>query len=404
MMRRMFPAIVLWSWPAAVLAADAPRSVIVRTVEGESIEGKLVSLSLAEGAVLQSGGQRRTIGADGWIRLTPLTPAEPAENSSSDRPVDEVTVRLSYGDRLVGRIVDSAKDALVIETADLGRVTVPLDDLASITTAQAGKAAHRNADSWFRRTAATADDAVLLTNGDVVHGFITAIDAQGVTLDVSTGPATVPYRLVVALRTVHPPPKPITELRAAVQLRDTSVVTARRMEGNEQGLELSLRCGSTVHTRLDRASRIECVTPRWTWLSELRPLSVEQVPMLGLDWDHQRDRNVRGGPLVVAGETYHHGIGVHSRSVLVYELGGEYKEFVTAFGLDDDSGPYADVSVAILVDGRPRLQTSGVKRGALHPPIRLDVARAGRIELVVDFGENGDLQDRFNWIEPALVR
>ncbi len=36
--------------------------------------------------------------------------------------------------------------------------------------------------------------------------------------------------------------------------------------------------------------------------------------------------------------------------------------------------------------------------------IRLDVTKANRIELVADYGENGDLQDRFNWVNAALIR
>jgi len=390
--------------PAALLAADPPSSVTLRTVEGERLEGRLVRLSLGEGVVLQADGGRRSIAPDAWMQLMPETGSAPPDPATKDRPVDEVTIRLSYGDRLVGRVVDEAKDALVIETSDLGRVLVPLDDLASITTARAGTAAYRGADDWFNRAPSPTDDAVLLTNGDVARGFITAIDAQGVTLDASTGPATLPYRLVVALRTVHPAPANLPAPYATVQLRDTSRVTARSIDWTDQGVEMKLRCGSTAHTSASRIERVECATPRWTWLTELRPVSVEQVPMLALGWDYKVNRNVRGGPLVVAGQTFDHGLGVHARSVLVYELGGQYKEFVTALGLDDDSGPYADVSVTVLVDGRPRLQTTGLKRGTLNPPVRIDVTRAGRIELVVDFGQNGDLQDRFNWIEPALVR
>ena len=42
--------------------------------------------------------------------------------------------------------------------------------------------------------------------------------------------------------------------------------------------------------------------------------------------------------------------------------------------------------------------------GALFGPVRLNVEKADRIELVVDFGEHGDLQDRFNWVDTALIR
>ena len=62
------------------------------------------------------------------------------------------------------------------------------------------------------------------------------------------------------------------------------------------------------------------------------------------------------------------------------------------------------MSARILVDGKRGFEKTGITRGTLHGPIRLDVTKANRIELIVDFGKNGDLQDRFNWIEPALIR
>jgi len=95
---------------------------------------------------------------------------------------------------------------------------------------------------------------------------------------------------------------------------------------------------------------------------------------------------------------------VHSKSVLSYGLDGAYREFVTSFGMDDDSGRGANVKVAILVDGQQRFERSNVVSGVLHGPVRVDVAGAKRLELVVDFGLNGDVQDRFDWIEPGLVK
>ena len=111
-----------------------------------------------------------------------------------------------------------------------------------------------------------------------------------------------------------------------------------------------------------------------------------------------------GGPLTVAGEAFERGIGVHSRSSLIFEIKGAYREFVTSFGMDDDSGPVADVTVVILVDGQKRFEKAHIRPGMLHGPVRLDVAKAGRLELIVDFGDNGDLQDRFDWIGTGLIR
>jgi hypothetical protein len=57
-----------------------------------------------------------------------------------------------------------------------------------------------------------------------------------------------------------------------------------------------------------------------------------------------------------------------------------------------------------LVDDTRRFGKENIRRGTRHGLVRLDVKKAQRLELIVDFGQNGDLQDRFNWIEPALIR
>ena len=123
-----------------------------------------------------------------------------------------------------------------------------------------------------------------------------------------------------------------------------------------------------------------------------------------LAWEYVPNRNVLGAPIRVAGETFDYGIGVHSRSSLTYDLKGIYREFVTSLGIDDSGGSYADVAVLILVDGKRRFDQSHVKRGKLLGPVRLDVTKAKRLELIVDYGDNGDIQDRFDWVEAALIR
>ena len=95
---------------------------------------------------------------------------------------------------------------------------------------------------------------------------------------------------------------------------------------------------------------------------------------------------------------------MHSRSSLTYDLQGAYTEFVTSYGIDDAGGPLADVNVDIRVDGRPAHRRERVGFNKLYGPVRVDVAQADRIELIVEFGRMGGVQDRFDWIEPGLIR
>ena len=381
--------------------------VAVRTVEPDLIHGRLVAFSLADGAVVRAEGDPRRIATRDIVRITSVA-AETEESSPPtyevDRGRDEWTLALKGDDWLVGRVTESRKDAVVIETADLGRVAVPLDSIVRVTSAAAQTPAFRGSVSWLDRSRATDDDRILLTNGDVVRGFITAVGGDGFAIDSASGDTRVPLRLVVAARFAHVAPPPLSGPYLLLSLRHSGRVTATALDWLDDGVEARLRDGT--HVRLDGECvvSVDVVGGRWEWLSGHHPVSSENVSMLSLDWERAVDRNVLGAPINVSGRAFDRGLGVHSRCNLAYELAGRYREFVTSFGMDDDSGPWADVDVLVLVDGQRRFEKAHVRPGTLHGPIRLDVSKTDRLELIVDYGENGDLQDRFDWVEPGLIR
>ena len=377
-----------------------PLEVIVKSVAEDSLRGDLLSFSTGAGLLLRGDdGHERRISTEDLVRLTTST-------SISEPSSTEWEVRLTNGDVLFGRWGESEGDAVTLETVDLGRLTIPLESITACSSPQARSAAQREAFEWFHRGGMVREDMLLLGNGDTARGFVVSVNAEGITLDATHGQVRVPLRLLVAIRfaTGVAPPAGKAELRAGVTFKNTGQVTVTDLQWS--GRNGSLRMGERDPIRFEAECvvRVDVFGGRWEWLSAHQPISEEHTPMLSLPWGRMVDRNVLGGAIAVAGETYDRGVGVHSRSRLTYDLQGQYGEFVTHFGLDDDSGPHADVTVLIRVDGKPRFEQTGVTRGQLLGPVRLDVAQANRIELVVDFGENGDIQDRFNWVEPALVK
>src|SRR5690606_32944634 len=59
-----------------------------------------------------------------------------------------------------------------------------------------------------------------------------------------------------------------------------------------------------------------------TYLSDLNPVS-STSPYYGV----KRDRSLLGSPLTIGGQTFEKGLGVHSPSEIVYNLGGKYALF-----------------------------------------------------------------------------
>ena len=389
---------VIAAFPAyAVVQGEKGTGVTIKTVSKDDISGELLSFSSAEGAVLRTAAGEMAVPLQDLVRLTVATPVP-------RRAERECTLTLTNGDLLSGKFAESRPDAVVFETAEVGRVLIELESIAGIDAPAAFQPAYKASADWFGRAGKTDEDRILLTNGDTVSGFITSIDGEGLTLQSTLGDTSVSLRRLVAVRMASPRPPALHGLFLVITFAAGGRLTVTDLEWSREAAEARLSAGQSVRIEPERIAQVEVLGGRWEWLSRHTPASDEHTPMLGLSFPHAADRNVLGGPIVVRGERFAHGVGVHSRSNLTYELKGAYSEFVTFFGIDDDSGSFADVSVVILVDGQHRFEVPHVLPGVLHGPIRLDIARASRIELMVGFGENGDIQDRFDWVEPALIR
>jgi hypothetical protein len=116
------------------------------------------------------------------------------------------------------------------------------------------------------------------------------------------------------------------------------------------------------------------------------------------------NQTVLGEPIRFGGRTYERGIGVHAYARLAWEFdASRYKAFRTQYALDGQL-PYANVTVRIKLDDRVAHEVKDFRAGALAPLVVLDTKGAKRITLEVDWGDTYDVQDRFNWIEPALLK
>ena len=371
--------------------------VMLRTADGQDLQGVLGRFSLTDGAVI-----RTTSGVDRRLDSRDIVAVETGKVAQPPL-VGDVTVRLVGGDVLYGRLSGSLPEGLRLKTVDLGSVEIPLDAVTSVECYVQDSATRLPDARGRKRMGVAPDDTVLLRNGDVLHGFVLGIDAGQILLEQGTDTVPVNLELASAVYLAATAPPGAAGLYAVATLTHSGRVTFTEITWNDGSFEARCRHGAQVRLAGAAVVKLDILGGRWEWLAQHQPVSFEHTPMLGLGFDYVADRNVLGEPLVVAGRAFAHGIGVHSRTRLVYDLRGQYQEFVTQFGLDDDSGTYADVDVVILLDGRQLLERSHVRAGTLLGPFRLDVARGKRLELIVDFGAASDLQDRFDWIDPALV-
>ena len=115
-------------------------------------------------------------------------------------------------------------------------------------------------------------------------------------------------------------------------------------------------------------------------------------------------RNVLGRRLRASGRMHLKGLGVHSQARLTYLLNEPFDRFEAALALDDATQGGGSVRCHVLVDGRRQFSSEPVRGGRPPVPVRVDLAGAKRLELVVDFGERADVLDYADWLDARLVR
>ncbi len=389
---------LMWSAvPPGGPGGDTTILVAVRTIDREEVRGSLEHLDLDVGMILRldADTEQLHVPSDQLVSVRRLGPVESREAS---------TLRLDLvgGDRLYGRITGSAPDHIVVDSLLGARVGIPLERTRAVLAA----------DAWAPRwhtavhhllSAETSEDQVLLSNGDVIRGFIDRVEPDRFVID-GAQEMVIGMDLLIAAALANDPTTPETGLHARLEFADGSLLTATRMRWTSDVLGLTCFDGSQEGLAPEDLTRVEIRGGRWHWLAESVPQAFEHTPQMSLSWPLQFNRNVLGSELRLAGRTYAQGLGMHSESRVRFALDGHYREFVTVCGLDDSAGSLADVTAAIIVDDKTLWRREDMRADTPPERLRIDVSGARQLELVVEFGANGGVQDYFDWADAALIR
>ncbi|MGB7161220.1 MAG: NPCBM/NEW2 domain-containing protein [Tepidisphaeraceae bacterium] len=308
------------------------------------------------------------------------------------------TLHLTNGDRVSGEALELAGESLAWSAPAAGRVDVKLKQVVAIT--KAGEQPPRRDAAQPPRT----EDVVSLTNGDTARGLVFAVDKAGITVQADGNPVTVPWESVrtVTLASVTDDAAAKSERGVRVTLADGSVLSDSRVA--LQGDKAILGAGDAKREVLASAViAIEQVNGPVAWLSSLAPSESVQTPFLETVFPARMDRTVRGEPIRFGDRTFPRGIGVHAYSRLTWQLPqGRYKAFRTQYAIDGDK-PFANVTVRVKLDDKVVHETTDFVAGTLADVVRVPLGNAKTLTLEVDYGKTYDVQDRFSWIEPALL-
>ncbi|MBI4575763.1 MAG: NPCBM/NEW2 domain-containing protein [Planctomycetes bacterium] len=333
-----------------------------------------------------------------------------------DRLDGPVVLATTGGDLLPGEVTEGDVDSVTLRSGLLGTVRLPLDHLRAVFyTANLPSGCEGARSRRDLLASHEADDAVLLATGTRLPGTLKRVDASGLRFsaealgDVNLEPAKV-QGAVLAI--IEEPPA-LASPHVVLHLSDGGRLAGNLVGATKDALRLRPRFSGSLDLPLAQVAALHVVGGRSVFLSDLEPEEVVPTPYFGdelAEWDefYKADASWEGCPLTIQGRVFAKGVGVHTRTELVYALDGRYERFVATVGLDDRARRRPEVRPSarflVEVDGERRFDSGLVGRD--DPPREIGVAVRGgrRLRLVADFGDNADILGHADWAMARLTR
>lgn len=394
-------ALIALAGATSALSASGP-AVLVTTIEGKVVEGSLDADPASGRVAIVTSEGRREIRFDGLSLIELLH-----QRSVGETRIGEATFLLDGGGRLAGRIVESSTDGFVAETSLGERTAIRFADLVAVRFHQPEDPSRPEtllADAIARR-APGVDVLITRDKFDAapLRGSIRFLDAEGGTFVFSGRERSFRKEKVYAV-VLAPPPGESPKWGALVELRDGSALPGRLIAMDDASVRFEASVGAARTWSLEEVARLRIHSPRVTHVSDLSPIRKEVMGRLHRGWPIGIDETVSGKALLLGGRRFERGLGVHSRTELVYRIDGAFGRLVAVIGIDDDFRPRGSVVFRVVGDGDV-LFDSGPVTGRDEPRhINVPVSGVGELSLIVDFGADLDLADHAIWGDVRLLR
>jgi hypothetical protein len=382
---RLFSLLIIgFVWSFGARGAE-PEPVEVRILTGQTIKGNLESI----------GEKDLVIAGNAPIRMDQVIDLVFSGNQpqSGDRFTD---VELTDGS-----LFHCSQFTLKGNKLDLKLVQgVEIKDLPLASISFILNDAHdaKNREEWQKLLSKRGKGdmlAIKAADGVVnpLEGTLGEGDAQGETIEfeTSTGKKAKP-RLdrihgMAFLRQPNGEAAP-TLCKAQDLSRDLLVVAKLTMTGN--GYTVTTVAGAKADFPSKSFTRWDFSKGKLTYLSDLEPKPSESSNVNFVE-HYRRDKNLDGEPIrlpqknqdgVTSLQLFPKGLSLHAYTELVYDIGGEYKEFKAILGIDPKVPGDSHVKITIEGDGK-ELFAGEMTRKDEPKPITLDVKNVKQLRIVV---------------------
>lgn len=249
-------------------------------------------------------------------------------------------------------------------------------------------------------------DELALVNGDQLKGILIGIDENNFKLDSDGKTVLVDRRKTAYLAfTTEGAANEQSKRHYHATLNDGSKITLNSLTVKDATLFAKTPFSAKVQVPLSHVIRVQRFDQSVQYLSEMKPTEYQHQAYLSISWPLVTDGSVAGGLLHHIDGVYDNGLGMHSASRVSYAVPSDAKTFETKVALDSLTGKQGSVRISVLLDDKKTdigfAKELTVKTDSI--PIRLDVSKAKKLTLFVDFGTGGPVGDHVNWLDARFI-
>ncbi len=386
--------------------------VTVQPITGPSVSGHLQQLSIDQ-AVVTVDGKPRTLPARDLQSIT--MPGVAKEKAATTD--DTVLVELTGGSRLRATRYEVAGGKATI--------TLPSQTLPAEPNAIASVRFHAPSPTldpqWLEiRHAAREADLVVVrrseTSLDQLEGVLHDVNPETIIFEFDDEKIPVKRTKLEGIIYFHATGAGGSKAACTVHDVNGSVWSVAKLALTEGSFQLVTTSGLTATLRADQVTRIDFASGNVVFLSDIQPEQTVWTPFvapriganrLARMYRPRLNRGFEGEQLWLGPANkptrYDKGISIHSRTLLTYRLGSDYRRFTAEAGIDSRLRGRGDVELVITGDSKQLLRRS--VRGS-DPPfsIDLDVQGVKRLKILVDFGDRLDVADHLNLCNARLIK
>jgi hypothetical protein len=388
---------MIWASMLLFLAAGADPEVEVSTLQGQTHSGRMLRLTREELTLLR-GEDELLIPVSQLLGLSFVSPGH------NDAPLPRgPRVTLADGTHFGFDTLVSTATQFTLETPQAGRFQLPTTAVANV---RFGPSDSRVAVSWDELCARQVkQDLLVVRKGDVLDfldGTIGPIGEEFLTL-IHEGDE-IPVRRskvfgVIYARRQQDEAKP----KCKIHSLSGDELNARDVSYDGKVLTAVLAAGAQIEASAASLSSIDFSLGKLAYLSDMEPREVDYTPYFDIVWEYRRDRNLDGGPLRVGEKQYDRGLSIHSRTLLRYRLGRNYRRFQAVVGIDRVVNRRGNVHLVIHGDDKTLFEEDVL--GTDEPrKLDLDVSGVRDLKILVDFGDDLDISDHLDLADAKVLK